>query len=72
MDEELAQAMIEELRALRAVVEGKGAGALPDRPLTRVEAAAYLDVHPNTLYDWARENRVAWCRLISAMSRRAL
>ena len=41
MDEQLAQAMIEALRELRAATEGKGAGALPDRPLTRVEAAAY-------------------------------
>jgi len=63
MDEELAQAILEALRELRAATEGKDASALPDRPLTRVEAAAYLDVHPDTLYDWARENRVAWCRL---------
>ena len=62
-DEELAQAILEALRELRAATEGRGAGALPDRPLTRVEAAAYLNVRPATLYDWARENRVAYSRL---------
>ncbi|NIA13114.1 MAG: helix-turn-helix domain-containing protein [Nitrospiraceae bacterium] len=32
-------------------------------PLTREEAATYLRVHPDTLYTWATEGRVAYSRL---------
>ena len=32
-------------------------------PLTRDEAAAYLQVHPDTVYKWAREGRLSYSRL---------
>ncbi len=34
-----------------------------DRPMTRDEAAAYLQIHPDTLYQWAvEENQIAYSR----------
>lgn len=34
-----------------------------DKPLTRDEAAEYLQVHPDTLYRWARDGEISYSRL---------
>jgi excisionase family DNA binding protein len=34
------------------------------RPMTRAEAAEYLQIHPDTLYRWSvEEGKIAYCRL---------
>ena len=57
--EHWAEELVGEVRRLREVVEGQRS----DRPLTRIEAAEYLGVHPDTLYRWAVEGRLAYSRL---------
>ncbi len=34
-----------------------------DRPMTKVEAASYLGINPDTLCKWARAGKIAYCRL---------
>ena len=53
--------LIDEVRELWRAVEGPGKTD-EDRPLTRTEAAEYLGVHPDTLFRWAHENKVAYIR----------
>ncbi len=35
----------------------------PNRPFTKDEAAQYLGINPDTLCKWARQGRIAYCRL---------
>lgn len=57
--------LIGELRSLRVVIERQhGDRDRLDMPLTRDEVAAYLNVYPDTLYEWAvEEGRIAYSRL---------
>jgi len=65
---EVMTELLSETRALRAAVErgqGTGGGAVScDRPLTREEAAEYLGVYVDTVYDWAvRDGKIPYSRL---------
>lgn len=61
----LMNELIEEVRRLRLDVRGGQPNKdEADRPLNRDQAAAYLGVHPDTLYRWAvEEGRIAYSRL---------
>jgi len=63
MSDELLTVLIDEVKAMRLAMELNGTGAVKPATLTREEAAAYLGVHPDTLYRWARENRIAYVRM---------
>lgn len=60
-DLDMMAAILEELRKLTTLheVDRQTMG----RPMNREQAADYLGVHPDTLYRWARENRVTYSRL---------
>lgn len=62
---ELMNALIEEVRSLRLEIRRAQPGKNDVQgPLTREDAAAYLGVHPDTLYRWAvEEGRIAYSRL---------
>ena len=51
--------LIEEVRGMREAIEN---GVNP-KPLTRKQAAAYLQVHPDTVYRWAVEGQLAYSKL---------
>lgn len=60
--DELAEAfdaLRAEIRALHTDVGEPNAS----KPLSREQAAEYLGVHADTLYTWARENKVSYIRL---------
>ena len=63
MSDELLEVLIDEVRAMRTAMEFNGTGAVTPATLTREQAAEYLGVHPDTLYRWARENRIAYIRM---------
>ena len=64
MESEVFEQLLEEVRGLREAMErvAEGTGKY-DKPMTRDEAAAYLQVHPDTLYRWAMEGMVAYSRM---------
>ena len=55
----IMEKLVEETRSMRKALEGQQRW---DQPLTREEAAEYLKVHPDTLYRWARQNRITYSR----------
>lgn len=56
--------LTEEVRALRETMErAQDAQDRYGNPPTREQAAEYLSIHPDTLYKWAVEGRVAYSRL---------
>lgn len=56
---ELTQILIDEVRMLRSAIELR---PNHDEPMTRDQAAAYLKMHPDTLYKLARVNKIAYSR----------
>lgn len=58
---EQLETLIEEIRGLRETME-RSQGS-DERPLTREAAAKFLDVHPDTLYRWAKEGQIAYSKL---------
>ncbi len=68
MSEEVTMSEIVELtaevRQLREAMErSQDVHDRYSKPLTREQAAEYLSIHPDTLYRWAVEGRVAYSRL---------
>ena len=58
------QELTAEVRALRETMgRAQEAQDRYGKPLTREQAAEYLSIHPDTLYRWAVEGRVAYSRL---------
>ena len=56
--------LVQEVRALRETIAHIGkASDKYTRPLTREEAADYLQVHKDTLYRWSIEGLVAYSRI---------
>jgi len=57
--------LLVEVRAMHKTIErAQDPRNCVDAPLTRDEAAAYLGIHPDTLYRWAvEEGKIAYSRL---------
>jgi len=55
----LFESLLVEIRALRQAVENQ---TVSDKPMNRIDAAAYLQMHTDTLYKLARANKIAYSR----------
>lgn len=60
MSDELFKELVVELRGLRLAMERN---MDKDQPLTREQAAAYLGIHEDTLYRYAKEGLLAYSQI---------
>ena len=59
----LLESLIEEVKGLRTAIAQRPGDAVCSATLTREQAADYIGVHADTLYRWARENRITYIRM---------
>lgn len=59
-EQDVIHELLDEVRSLCVAVEH---GQNTDRPLTRKEAAEYLQVHEDTVYAWAKGGLLSFSKL---------